>query len=154
MEHNLIYIIDNEVFSFLQKTKNTSLNMNNQTNPPLILSIAFLGFDDNIGQVVEQNYPPDSLEKISLRQISSIGFPETNSFTEEGELTYIFNIRKRNLSSSIKCISIQDQQFLYCYTHFFQRKSNSLKRGYMQKSLVIISETYCPNQIIPLYSKD
>lgn len=42
----------------------------------------------------------------------------------------------------LKCISISDQNFYYCYALFLQRKNKNYKRGYMQKSIVIVSELY------------
>jgi hypothetical protein len=42
----------------------------------------------------------------------------------------------------LKCTSITDQKFYYCYTLFIQLKSSNFKRGYLQKSLVIVSQFY------------
>lgn len=42
----------------------------------------------------------------------------------------------------LKCTSITDQKFYYCYTLFIQMKNNKYKRGYMQKSIMIVSEFY------------
>lgn len=42
----------------------------------------------------------------------------------------------------LKCTSIIDQKFYYCYTLFIQQKNTNYKRGYLQKSIMIISEFY------------
>jgi len=42
----------------------------------------------------------------------------------------------------LKCTSITDQKFYYCYTLFIQLKRSDFKRGYLQKSLVIVSQFY------------
>lgn len=42
----------------------------------------------------------------------------------------------------MKCSSISDQSFYYCYTIFIQKKDANYKRGYMQKSIMIVTEIY------------
>jgi hypothetical protein len=51
-----------------------------------------------------------------------------------------------SLDSNIpfKNMSLNDQKFYFCYTIFSQKKSQKRKRGYLQKSLVLISEFYLP----------
>ncbi len=55
-------------------------------------------------------------------------------------------IIKGELDSNIpfKNLSLYDQKFYFCYTIFSQKKSSKRKRGYIQRSLVLISEFYVP----------
>lgn len=43
---------------------------------------------------------------------------------------------------AFKNLSLYDQKFFYCYTIFSQKRSSKQKRGYIQRSLVLISEFY------------
>ena len=49
----------------------------------LLKSLLILSFDNEIGQVIEMEYPENSLEKSSLKLISGMGFPETNNIIDE-----------------------------------------------------------------------
>ena len=160
MENNLVEIIDKEVFSYLSPYSETKEAQTRHSPRNQIKAIAFLGFDDNIGQLVEKHYPKNSIDKLTLKHISSIGFPETNYLAEEGEISYCFNIRL-GYSTPLECLNIRDQHFLFCYTKFTQKKHPNFKRGYMQKSLVIITESYIPkiffnilDQLNQLYSNN
>jgi hypothetical protein len=74
---------DNDTFN-----KKDILNKND-----LVKSICILSFDDSIGQIAESIWPSNSLEKISIKQITVLGFPETNGMIV-GENKFIFKIRK------------------------------------------------------------
>lgn len=143
MENTLTEIIDKDVFFYLSSTL-----------PPNILSydhihsVFFLGFDDNIGQLIEKYYTTQNLTPNIFDEVLSIGFPETTQLIGEGEETYIFSLRK-NTSSLLSNVSISDQQFYYCYTKVAKVKCEKVKRGYIQKSIVIIGDNYNPKYYIP-----
>ncbi len=63
----------------------------------IIKAICLLSFDDSIGQIAESVFPQDALEKLTIKQITGLGFPETNSILDNGENKYIFKIRKSNI---------------------------------------------------------
>jgi hypothetical protein len=73
-----------------------SIDTYNSNKDEIIKAICLLSFDDSIGQIAESIYPIDSLEKLTIKQITGLGFPETNSILENGENKYIFKIRKSN----------------------------------------------------------
>ena len=60
----------------------------------VINSICGLSFDDEIGQIVEAIWPESSLESSSLKALCGLGFPETTIPCGEGEIKFIFRIRK------------------------------------------------------------
>lgn len=60
----------------------------------IINCVCTLIFDDSIGQIAEFVYPEGVLEKYHLNEISALGFPETNLIKDDGDLFYIFKIRK------------------------------------------------------------
>lgn len=88
--------------STILQTENEQLSSTVESTKPkeeIIKAICLLSFDDSIGQIAESVYPPDSLEKLTLKQITGLGFPETNSILENGENKYIFKIRKSKIIS-------------------------------------------------------
>ncbi len=85
-----------------------SESLNNNSNSEdiyqdIIKAICLLNFDDSIGQIAESVWPPEVLEKLTIKQITGLGFPETNSILENGQNKYIFKIRKSitNLNQAI-----------------------------------------------------
>jgi hypothetical protein len=148
MENTIIQLIDKEVFFYLldKKLNNTKIQEHKIEN------LVFLTFDDDIGQVIEKLYPENSLDQQSSKQISSTGFPETNSCKENGEITYIFNYRE-NIQQSLNNVSLDSQIFKYCYAKFLQKKNINAKRGYSQKSIVITSHIYNPKIFIPFLNE-
>ena len=117
MENTIIQLIDKDVFFYLF---DKALN-NTKSYEHKIENLVFLTFDDDIGQIIEKLYPENSLDQISSKQISSTGFPETNSCKENGEISYIFNYRE-NIQQSLNNVSLNSQIFKYCYTKFVQKK--------------------------------
>ena len=83
-----------------QKHQNFSLlahQLTNSTTEPLfIYSLFVLSFDDEIGQIVESSWPNNLFDKVTLKNLTGLGFPETNSLANEGELYYLFKLRKSN----------------------------------------------------------
>jgi hypothetical protein len=59
-----------------------------------VKALCILCFDDEIGTIAENVYPSKALDKNVIKQISALGFPETNSISEDGELEYIFKVRE------------------------------------------------------------
>lgn len=87
-------IIDDKVFFYLfYKNKENQII----SNESIVHSICILSFDDEIGQIVESVWPINSISKLCLKNISSLGFPETNCINEDGEIKYIFKIRQSKM---------------------------------------------------------
>ncbi|XP_071369510.1 protein DENND6A-like, partial [Centroberyx affinis] len=113
--------------------------------------ICVVGFDLELGQAVEVIYPHHS--KLSEKEKTSIcylSFPDSNSGCL-GDTQFCFRFRQgSNRKSSLGCFLEtadrdaplclkRDQGHYYGYVYFRQVRDKSLKRGYFQKSLVLIS---------------
>uniref|UniRef100_A0A669E7N3 DENN/MADD domain containing 6Aa n=1 Tax=Oreochromis niloticus TaxID=8128 RepID=A0A669E7N3_ORENI len=108
--------------------------------------ICVVGFDLELGQAVEvrQKYPPGT--KTSICYLS---FPDSNSGCL-GDTQFCFRFRQgSNRKTSLGCfLETTDrdappclkQGHYYGYVYFRQVRDKSLKRGYFQKSLVLISQ--------------
>ncbi|KAM8867896.1 DENN/MADD domain containing 6Aa isoform X1 [Synchiropus splendidus] len=114
--------------------------------------ICVVGFDLELGQAVEVIYPHHS--KLSEKEKTSIcylSFPDSNSGCL-GDTQFCFRFRQgSNRKSSISCFLEstdwdappclkREQVHYYGCVYFRQVRDKSLKRGYFQKSLVLISK--------------
>lgn len=114
--------------------------------------ICVVGFDLELGQTVEALYPPHA--KLTDKEKTSIcylSFPDSNSGCL-GDTQFCFRFRQSTgRKSSLHCVLDQmdrdspvflkkDPSCFYGYVYFRQVRDKTLKRGYFQKSLVLISK--------------
>ncbi|XP_053576833.1 protein DENND6A [Bombina bombina] len=114
--------------------------------------ICVVGFDLELGQTVEALYPPNA--KLTDKEKTSIcylSFPDSNSGCL-GDTQFCFRFRQSaGRKTSLHCILDhsdrespvylkKDPSCFYGYVYFRQVKDKTLKRGYFQKSLVLISK--------------
>ena len=97
-----------------------------QTPSLCFRSIVVVGFDLNEGQVISHVHPPYNLPDAFLKNLASIAFPDTSSFSDQGELFYFLKLNN-------------GEESLFCYIIFSQRKDPTNKRGYSQISTIIVS---------------
>ncbi|KAL2091659.1 hypothetical protein ACEWY4_013922 [Coilia grayii] len=114
--------------------------------------ICVVGFDLELGQAVEVIYPHHSkLTEKEKTSICYLSFPDSNSGCL-GDTQFCFRFRQAsNIQPSLGCFLDRcdrdapvclkrDQGHFYGYVYFRQVRDKSLKRGYFQKSLVLISK--------------
>ncbi|KAG8549708.1 hypothetical protein GDO81_020059 [Engystomops pustulosus] len=114
--------------------------------------ICVVGFDLELGQTVEALYPPHA--KLTDKEKTSIcylSFPDSNSGCL-GDTQFCFRFRQSSgRKSSLHCVLDhmdrdspvylkKDPSCFYGYVYFRQVRDKTLKRGYFQKSLVLISK--------------
>jgi len=73
--------------------------VNDVTNKPSvtlnwIVALAIVKFDIDQGNVLEAIYPPDILTVPEQKTLSFIAFPDSNAFSAEGAMKYIFKFNK------------------------------------------------------------
>ncbi|CAE6456451.1 unnamed protein product [Rhizoctonia solani] len=103
-----------------------------------ILSVAVVDFDLDIGPVVAKLYPGIKLDAPDRENIAFSSFPDTTLF-DTGTQTHSFKIR---LSQAIRVVlgeSTRENEVLYGYASFMQRKDPTSKRGYLQRSVVFLT---------------
>lgn len=120
-------------------------------------SIVVVTFDLELGQVIENVYPTpsqgfvhsDCLSEHDRTNVCYLAFPDSNSGIM-GDIQFHFRIRRSGprgpLSQAHKdynnqCLpSLQlDHNFLFGYAYFRQVKDPSIRRGYYQKSVILLS---------------
>lgn len=115
-------------------------------------SIYVVTFDIEFGQAIETQYPKFTeleLTELETNNICYSSFPDSNS-SILGSTQFHFRMRLSQLDQGLKqfysyynsqttqALSVEEK-FIYGYVHFLQKKDSTLKRGYFQKSLVILS---------------
>ena len=128
-----------------------------------IHSVAVVTFDLELGQVIENTFPEcktlDELDQLSEQDRTNIcylAFPDSNSGIM-GDVQFHFRIRRTAghtvgppaaaaalTNFNARCLPpLQlDQNFLFGFAYFRQVKDSSIRRGYYQKSVILL--TYLP----------
>jgi len=128
-------------------------------------SIVVVTFDLELGQVIENVYPmpnttpggpvsnhSDCLSELDRTNVCYLAFPDSNSGIM-GDIQFHFRIRrsgpraglsKAHREYNAKCLpSLQlDHNFLFGFAYFRQVKDSRIRRGYYQKSVILL--TYLP----------
>lgn len=123
-------------------------------------SIAVVTFDLELGQVIENVYPAmnktccdastqDPLSEQDKTNVCYLAFPDSNSGIM-GDIQFHFRIRRsgprrhvltQHKEYNSKCLPpLQlDSNFLFGFAYFRQVKDSSIRRGYYQKSVILLS---------------
>jgi len=54
-------------------------------------------FDIDRGNVVEGIYPSEILSKTEQKTLSLLSFPDSNSFSSEGSMKFVFRLKRGNV---------------------------------------------------------
>ncbi|TFK46108.1 DUF1630-domain-containing protein [Heliocybe sulcata] len=107
-----------------------------------ILGFATVNFDLEFGPTVESVDPYVWLSSSESENIAFSSFPDCPQF-EEGSQTHSFRIRDKIVTRDTRLGHIDRPPpldgFLYGFSYFAQNKDPSSKRGYLQRSLVILT---------------
>ncbi|KZT07668.1 DUF1630-domain-containing protein [Laetiporus sulphureus 93-53] len=114
-------------------------------------------FDLDVGPKICSMYPPLDLSHTEADNVAFSSFPDCPQF-EQGSQVHSFRIRARQPSED-KLVRPSDQRphtvdgFIYGYSHFTQRRDATSKRGYQQRSVVILTHLAYPALFHTLVSK-
>jgi len=114
--------------------------------------VVVVTFDLELGQVIENVYPltnhgQDELTEQDRTNICYLAFPDSNSGIM-GDTQFHFRIRRvgsrtdKRYDQYNSCVlpALQvDPNFLFGFTYFRQVKDPSIRRGYYQKSVILLS---------------
>ncbi|KAI0806300.1 hypothetical protein BC629DRAFT_1282804 [Irpex lacteus] len=113
-----------------------------------IISLVVVDFDIDYGPKVTGVYPPLALTAQEESNLAFSSFPDSPQ-AESG--SYIHSFRTRCPRSVAQAAmgaitpSTESDGFLYGFAHFTQRRDSKSKRGYQQRSLVILSQHAYPS---------
>ncbi|KAG0053301.1 Protein dennd6a [Gryganskiella cystojenkinii] len=96
---------------------------------------------------IESVYPPSDFTPEERKNICFSSFPDSNTF-DVGDTVFNFRIRSTTAGRAATGPTT-DAGFLYGYVFFRQKQDPSIRRGYFQKSVVLLSQ----HPFIGLFSK-
>ncbi|GAM29323.1 hypothetical protein SAMD00019534_124990, partial [Acytostelium subglobosum LB1] len=128
--------------SFNSSANSTTVSSNRR---PWMNSFCVVNFDLELGQTLEYSFPKIGLLEEEVTNLCFLSFPDTSSH-QQGDIIYSFKIDcKQQLVSS----TTNNTSYQYGYVFFRQEKDPSIPRGYLQKSVVLLSDEH----FVGLYKK-
>ncbi|KAF8938221.1 Protein dennd6a [Dissophora ornata] len=101
----------------------------------------------HLSNSIESVYPPSEFTPEESKNICFSSFPDSNTF-DVGDTVFNFRIRSTTAGRAATGPTT-DAGFLYGYVFFRQKQDPSIRRGYFQKSVVLLSQ----HPFIGLFSK-
>ncbi|EAL67219.1 hypothetical protein DDB_G0280481 [Dictyostelium discoideum AX4] len=98
-----------------------------------INSFCIINFDLEIGQVLDYSFPQVNFKEEESTNLCFLSFPDSNSHLQ-GDIIYSFKLKETSSLGNGQC------NFQYGYVFFRQEKDSSISRGYLQKSVVLLSD--------------
>jgi len=98
-----------------------------------LLSFSVITFDLELGQKLEFMYPAINFSDEDISNICFSSFPDSNSNLSERDTIFSFRHKRTSTGKS-------KPSFFFGYVFFRQEKNASIHRGYLQKSVVILSK--------------
>ncbi|OCH95427.1 DUF1630-domain-containing protein [Obba rivulosa] len=120
--------------------------------------LAIVDFDLDVGPKICSIYPPLDLTPSEAENIAFSSFPDSAQF-EEGAQVHSFRIRLQDTSEADPEHApgaprpTEHDGFLYGFSYFSQRRDASSRRGYQQRSLVILTHFSYPAIFYALLAK-
>ncbi|KAG6827615.1 hypothetical protein H0H92_011072 [Tricholoma furcatifolium] len=108
-----------------------------------IIGIAIVDFDVDDGPVIDGIYPPSVLLPAEAENLAFSSFPDSLQF-EEGSQNHSFRIREQLSSVHSEKRPPTKDGFIYGFSHFTQKRSAASKRGYEQRSVVVLTHHQFP----------
>lgn len=94
------------------------------TSDTWIKSICVVTFDEELGQKLESQHPEIFNEDQQLA-LAFLAFPDSNSCTKIGDLSYTFRLKAEKL---------------FGFVFFRQKREAKNKRGFSQKSIILMTD--------------
>lgn len=108
-----------------------------------VTGVAIVGFDLELGQSLEKLFPLGTrLEEEDSKNVRFLSFPDSNSGCT-GDIQFYFRIRASTLSLP-RFSKVHKKRYLCGTVYFRQVPDKSLKRGFYQKSVVLLTEQPFP----------
>ncbi|KAJ4493064.1 hypothetical protein C8J55DRAFT_556035 [Lentinula edodes] len=103
-----------------------------------ILGIAIVNFDIDEGPMVDGVFPPLVLFPKESENIAFSSFPDSLQF-DQGFQIHSFRIRGEKIAVSSEKRPANIDEFIHGFSYFTQKRDSTLKRGYEQRSVVILT---------------
>eukprot|EP00826_Nyctotherus_ovalis_P062794 TRINITY_DN9145_c0_g1_i5.p1 TRINITY_DN9145_c0_g1~~TRINITY_DN9145_c0_g1_i5.p1 ORF type:complete len:156 (+),score=30.75 TRINITY_DN9145_c0_g1_i5:216-683(+) len=107
-----------------------------------IKAVCIAKFDHEIGMIIENMAPTKALTGREASTVAMLSFPESNCSENEWEHTFFYRFRRDSSVGLLDSGAEEEDEYLFGYVYYIQRKDESQPRGYVQKSFVIITPFY------------
>ncbi|KYQ89269.1 hypothetical protein DLAC_09928 [Tieghemostelium lacteum] len=107
-------------------------DVNSQNKQKWMNHFCVVNFDLEIGQILDYCYPSFKFKDDESTNLCFLSFPDSNSHLQ-GDIIYTFKLK--HVEDSNGQVSYQ-----YGYVFFRQEKDDTISRGYLQKSVVLLSD--------------
>ncbi|GAM24419.1 hypothetical protein SAMD00019534_075940 [Acytostelium subglobosum LB1] len=131
------------------------------TKKKWINALCTVNFDLEIGQILDYSHPKLTMREEEIKNLCFLSFPDSNSHLQ-GDIIYSFKLKCRNQDDSVDNLNGSGNgnhannnnnnngannnnithSYQYGYVFFRQEKDPSLPRGYLQKSVVLLSDEH------------
>ncbi|RDB25779.1 Protein DENND6B [Hypsizygus marmoreus] len=108
-----------------------------------IIGIAIVDFDLDHGPVIDGIYPPSILLPAEAENIAFSAFPDSLQF-DQGSQSHSFRVREQLKAIHAEKRPPTKDGFIYGFAHFTQKRDSTSKRGYEQRSVVILTQHQFP----------
>jgi hypothetical protein len=100
--------------------------------------MAVVDFDVDVGQVCSAVHPPEALSEDERTKIAYLALPDSNTSTL-ADVVYCFRLRSDAVP--LFASSALGHRYSYGCAYFRQQRDPSSRRGFRQKSVVVVSDT-------------
>ncbi|KAG5642025.1 hypothetical protein DXG03_003772 [Asterophora parasitica] len=104
-----------------------------------IIGIAIVDFDVDDGPVVDGIFPPSILLPAEAENLAFSSFPDSLQF-DQGSQCHSFRVREHMGTMRTEKRPPTTDGFIYGFSHFTQKRVSTSKRGYEQRSVVILTQ--------------
>mmetsp|Transcript_2872 Transcript_2872/g.4372 ORF Transcript_2872/g.4372 Transcript_2872/m.4372 type:complete len:903 (-) Transcript_2872:40-2748(-) len=106
------------------------MNDNNIETTPWAVAIVVVVFDESHGQQIKTVYPPNSVSDNVLSDIKMLSMPDCLQAGSKHKFQYLLRVREKQLEFKHHCLN--------CFVSFSQSRDASTKRGFFQRSIVLV----------------
>jgi hypothetical protein len=111
-----------------------------------VFSILIIKFDEKEGQMVQNIFPPNSIDSELLTDLRMLSMPDCLEPGSRHEFQFIVRARDKKDES-------MNKSFFYCYVAFRQCRDSSTNRGYFQQSVMIVSKLTYANLFLTVLER-
>ncbi len=105
-------------------------------------ALCVANFDHELGLMLEDTFPPSALLKQEAKSVAMLSFPESNCADGDWEHTFFYRFRRGPCSAPLSLEQPENDEYLFGFAHYVQRKDPTLPRGCRQKAFVVVTRYY------------
>jgi len=129
--------MEKDSLNIIRVTSYSSSLWPSPSNAEWVSCFCVVNFDLEYGQKLDSMLPKLDFNDKEISNLCFLSFPETS--VDVGDIIYTFRLRRYVEIQPGKKRKKHENQYLFGFVFFRQQKDPSISRGYLQKSVVLIS---------------